>query len=320
MTRIVAGFTWLLAATSLGAQSSAPIWEWDFAQVDGIVNRIRAGKNLTPKEWPNGARVAVALSFDMDAETVSLRTNIFSPQALSRGEYGPRVGVPRILELAEKYDIPLTFFIPAVSGHLHPEAVDAILKSRLQHEIGIHGWIHEDITKLPAGEERKLARQAFDWWTQRLGHKPAGIRTPSWDFTPDTLSIIGELGLYYDSSLMGDDRPYEVTAAGKPTGLVELPVEWILDDHSYYFFDPANYEYHRMGDDEVYEIYKGEFDKAYDEGTLFLLTMHPFVTGHRSRIAALERLVVYMQSKPHVWFATEEQIARVAAAQLRVVR
>jgi len=316
MIRIATGFLGLLLVVQLGAQSGAPIWNWDLPQVDAVVNRVRAGRDLTPKKWPTGARVAVALSFDMDAETVFLRTNIFSPQALSRGEYGPRVGVPRILAMAEKYNIPLTFFIPAVSGHLHPEAVDAILKSRLKHEIGIHGWIHESIVDLPRQDERDLTHRAFDWWTQRLGHKPVGVRTPSWDYTSETLNIIRELGLLYDSSLMGDDRPYEVVAAGKPTGLVELPVEWILDDHSYYFFDPSNYEYHRMSDNEVYEVYKGEFDKAYEEGTLFLLTMHPFVTGHRSRITALERLVVYMKSKPEVWFATEEQVARAAAAQL----
>jgi hypothetical protein len=71
-----------------------------------------------------------------------------------------------------------------------------------------------------------------------------------------------------------------------------------------------------MGDNEVYEIYKAEFDKAYEEGTLFLLTMHPFVSGHRSRIAQLERLVVYMKSKPGVWFATHHDVAEVAAKQL----
>ncbi len=116
---------------------------------------------------------------------------------------------------------------------------------------------------------------------------------------------------------MGDDRPYEILADGKPTNLVELPVEWILDDYTYYSYDRPSYAYHRMSDNDVFEIYRAEFDKAYEEGTLFLLTMHPFVTGHRSRLAALERLVVYMKSKPRVWFATHEQVARAAAAQLR---
>lgn len=260
--------------------------------------------------------MAVALSFDMDAETGFLRCGYLSAQPLSRGEYGPRVGVPRILKMPEQHGAPATFFIPAVSAQLHPEAVDAILKSRLRHEIGVHGWMHERLTELSAEEERRLTRRAFDFCTERLGRKPAGIRTPSWDFTAETLSLIRELGFLYDSSLMGDDRPYEIPAEGKPTGLAELPVEWILDDYTYYSYDRPSSAYRRVSDNDVFEIYRGEFDKAYQEGTMFLLTMHPFVTGHRSRLAALERLVVHMKSKPGVWFATHEQVARTATAQL----
>jgi peptidoglycan/xylan/chitin deacetylase (PgdA/CDA1 family) len=310
-------FTGLMLAAALGAPEQPPVWKWDFPQIENTVRKVRAGRDLTPKKWPKGARVAVALSFDVDAETGFLRSGNYSPQPLSRGEYGPRVGVPRILRMLEKYSVPATFFIPAVSGQLHPATIDAILKSPLKHEIGIHGWVHERISDLGSEEERTLTRRAFEWWSQRLGRKPVGIRTPSWDFTSETLAIVRELGFLYDSSLMGDDRPYEVVAEGKPTGLVELPVEWILDDYTYYSYDRPSSAYHRMGDAEVYEIYKAEFDKAYEEGTLFLLTMHPFVTGHRSRIAALERLVAYIKSRPGVWFSTHEQVARAAAAQLR---
>lgn len=306
----------VFAVTPLVAQQPSPVWKWDYSRIQATVNKVRAGRDLTPKVWPNGARVAVALSFDMDAETGFLRSGYLSAQPLSRGEYGPRVGVPRILKMLEEQSVPAAFFIPAVSAQLHPDAVNAILKSRLGHEIGVHGWVHERLTELSAGEERELTRRAFEFWTQRLGRRPAGIRTPSWDFTAETLAIIGELGFLYDSSLMGDDRPYEILAGGKPTNLVELPVEWILDDYTYYSYDRPSYAYHRMSDNDVFEIYRAEFDKAYEEGTLFLLTMHPFVTGHRSRLAALERLVVYMKSKPRVWFATHEQVARAAAAQL----
>ena len=118
---------------------------------------------------------------------------------------------------------------------------------------------------------------------------------------------------------MGDDRPYEIVAARQPTGLVELPVEWILDDYTYYSFDGPSHAYHRMADSGVYEIYQAEFDQAHEEGTLFLLTMHPFISGHRSRIAALERLAAYIKATPGVWFATHESVARAAAEQLAAV-
>ena len=233
----------LLALAPLAAQQLPPVWKWDYPQIVATVNKVRAGRDLTPKAWPNGGRVAVALSFDMDAETGFLRSGYTSAQPLSRGEYGPRVGVPRILKMLEQHGVPVTFFIPAVSGQLHPEAVDAILKSPLRNEIGVHGWVHERISDLPADEERTLTRRAFDFWTKRLGRKPAGIRTPSWDFTAETLAIIREFGFFYDSSLMGDDRPYEIVADGKPTGLIELPVEWILDDYTYYSYDRTSSAY-----------------------------------------------------------------------------
>lgn len=304
-----------LLLSSLAAQPP-PVWKWQLPEILSTVNQVRGGRDLTPRPWPGGKRVAVALSFDMDAETVFLRSGYLSAQPLSRGEYGPRSGMPRILALLERHQIPATFFIPAVSAQLHPEAVDAILRSPLRHEIGVHGWVHERINELTAAEERDLTRRAFEFWTKRLGRRPAGIRTPSWDFTGETLAIIRELGFLYDSSLMADDRPYEIVAAGRPTGLVELPVEWILDDSPYYSYDRNTHAYLRNADSGVLEIYRGEFDQAHEEGTMFLLTMHPFITGHRSRLAALDKLIVHMKSKPGVWFATHEQVARAAAAKL----
>jgi peptidoglycan/xylan/chitin deacetylase (PgdA/CDA1 family) len=307
----------MLVPLLASAQSQPPAWNLEYPQLKAIVDKVRAGRDLTPKTWPNGARVAVAFSFDMDAESGMLRSGYYSPQPLSRGEYGPRVSMPRILKILDNNNIPATFFIPTVSAQLHPETIDAILKARQHHEIGVHGWVHERIADLSADEERKLTRRAYDFWTERLGHKPAGIRTPSWDFTNETLAIIRELGFRYDSSLMGDDRPYEVVAEGRQTGLVELPVEWILDDFTYYSYDRPSYAYHRMGDNDVFEIFKAEFDSAYAEHTMFLLTMHPFVSGHRSRIAQFEKLVAYIKSKPGVWFATCDQIAQASAAQLK---
>src|SRR5262245_31368252 len=99
----------LLAAPLAAQQQLPPVWKWDFPQIAAAVTKVRAGRDLTPKTWPNGARVAVALSFDMDAETGFLRSGQLSPQPLSRGEYGPRVGVPRILKLLEQYGVPATF-------------------------------------------------------------------------------------------------------------------------------------------------------------------------------------------------------------------
>src|SRR6478672_13522639 len=105
-----------------------PGWEWSDDSVNKVVNAVRAGRSLQPKTWPNGARVAVLFSFDVDNETVSIRFGEPTVGTLSQNEYGARVGLPRIVELFDKYQIPVTYFIPAMSARIHPEMIDLIRK------------------------------------------------------------------------------------------------------------------------------------------------------------------------------------------------
>ena len=304
----------VVAAASVSGQApqqpaAAPPWTQTEDRIREIVNRVRAGRDLTPKSWPDGARVAVGLSFDLDNETGSLRDNISSPSVLSQGQYGSRAGLPRVLALLDRHRIAASFFIPGVSAILYPESIKAITASG-RHEIGLHGWIHERNSQLDRATERDLLMRAAKTFESMTGKRPVGMRTPSWDYSPNTIEIAKELRLEYDSSLMADDRPYEVLAAGQPTGIVQLPVEWILDDYPYFWMDRASTVRPTMTPDEVFTIWKAEFDGAYEERGMFILTMHPHVIGHRARIAMLDRLVTYMRSKPGVWFATHEQIAR----------
>lgn len=300
--------SFFIFAQEAGKQEEKP-WQWSLEKVKSVVNKVRAGKNLTPLTWPEGAKVAVALSFDFDAETNALRDKELSPGIFSQGEYAARVAVPRILALLDKYRIPVSFFIPAVTALLHPQEIKAIV-SKGRHEIGIHGWIHERNSLLSEDEERELMKKSFEVLKEATGRAPAGIRTPSWDFSPSTLKIIRELGLVYDSSLMADDRPYEILEEGKPTGVVELPVEWLLDDYPYFGFERYSSVRPHISPMDVFSIWAAEFDKAYEEGTLFVLTMHPKYIGHRSRIMMLEKLIEHMLARKNVWFATHEDIAQ----------
>jgi peptidoglycan/xylan/chitin deacetylase (PgdA/CDA1 family) len=249
----------------------------------------------------------VTLSFDADHETIPLRDSDESPMRISQGQYGARQGVPRIRRLLAKHGIPATFFYPAVAALLHPDEVRGVAGEG--HEIGIHSWIHEANTTLPPGVERDLTLRAADTLEKIAGQRPVGIRTASWDFSADTLDIIQELGLLYDSSLMADDDPYEIENAGKPTGIVELPPEWIRDDAVY--FNMVRFSGLRpyTPPSSVEEIFRAEFDGALAEGGVFLLTMHPHVTGHRSRIALLERLIEHIKASGDVWFATHAELA-----------
>ena len=294
------------------APNPLPGTKLSFDQIKEQFFRISAGRRLKPKTWPGGARVAVALSFDVDNATTSLARGAVGANELSQGEYGAIDGLPRILRLLDKYNVPASFFIPAVSDALSPQMVPAIL-SRGRHEIGVHGWIHEHLPTLnDEAEERRLLHEAIDHLTKSIGKRPIGYRAPSWSFSPYTMQQIKDAGFLYDSSLMASDDAYEILVAGKPSGMIELPIEWIEDD--YPFFGGTN-NGSLPSPDLVVKIYASEFDVAYEEGGLFVLTMHPHIIGHRSRAAALDQLIAHMKSRPGVWFATHEQVARYVKSQ-----
>ncbi|HEX8968622.1 MAG TPA: polysaccharide deacetylase [Chloroflexota bacterium] len=283
-------------------------WRWDEATWRGHVERVRAGASLAPTAWPDDARVAVALSFDCDHETIPLRDAETRPGRLSQGEYGSRIGSRRIVDLLERHAIPATFFIPAVSALLHPDEARGYVAAG--HEIGLHGWIHERNMLLEADDERELAMRSRETLQRITGQEPLGLRTPSWDFSDATLSIVREMGLVYDSSLMADDEPYEIVSNGQPTGIVEIPVEWIRDDAPYFSMERYAALRPYTPPRGVLTIWRDEFDRAYAEGGLFQLTMHPHVIGHRSRIAILEALVEHISDHQGVWWATHADVAR----------
>jgi peptidoglycan-N-acetylglucosamine deacetylase len=283
-------------------------WTWDEARVRSGIGAIRAGRSLAPAAWPEGRRAAVALSFDSDHETIWLRDGSLHPGRLSQGEYGARAAVPRILALLRRHEIPASFYVPAMCALLRPDEIRAYTDAG--HEVALHGWIHERNTPLPRAAERDLTLRAAEALARAAGTAPAGIRTPSWDFSPATMAIITELGLRYDSSLMADDDPYEIEAGGVPTGVVEIPVEWIRDDAPYFPADPARTT---VPPREIGLMWRDEFDLAYAEGGLFQLTMHPHVIGHRARLVALTGLIEHIKSHSSVWFATHADVARYVA-------
>jgi peptidoglycan/xylan/chitin deacetylase (PgdA/CDA1 family) len=282
-------------------------WQWTEDEWRGHVHRVRAGRRPHTGSWPGGARVAVAISFDADHETLALRDGETSPGELSRGEYGNRVAAPRILRLLERFGVPASFYMPAVSALLHPEEARGYVDSG--HELGLHGWIHEWNTRVSPEVERDLAFRAADTLERVSGVRPVGIRTPSWDFSAHTLAIIRELGLLYDSSLMADDEPYELLADGEPTGLIEIPVEWIRDDAPYFTMNRKAHLFPHSPPRDVLGIWRDEFDQARAEGGLFQLTLHPHIIGHRSRIVVLEELLAHITSHQDIWLATHSQVA-----------
>jgi peptidoglycan-N-acetylglucosamine deacetylase len=284
-------------------------------EIKQAVSAARLGRKLTPTTWPNGARVAVCLTFDVDNELLQ-RANPL-PVPLSVGEYGASTALPRILGLLDRHQVPATFFMPAMSSLLHPEMVPSILERR-RHEIGVHGWIHEFWPDIgDAVQEQQLLTKSIEYLTKLMGKRPAGVRAPSSGFSPSTFEHIRQAGFLYDSSLLAADEPYEIYSMGQPTGVIELPISEVDNDYVYYG-ETANGAL--PSPDAVFQIYKAEFDLAFEEKTMFVLTQHPHVGGRRSRIVQLDRLITYIKSKPGVWFATMGEVARYVKSKQSVLR
>jgi peptidoglycan-N-acetylglucosamine deacetylase len=287
-------------------------WQWPEAHWRGIVNRVRAGRSLRPRSWPGGARCAVALSFDSDHETNELREGGESIGKLSQGQYGNRQGVPRILDILALHDVKASFYVPAVTALLYPHEQRRLACEG--HEVALHGWIHERNSVLPEAAERDLMLRSADTLEKTSGTRPVGIRTPSWDFSPATLAITRDMGLIYDSSLMADVDCYELLLDGENTGVVELPVEWIRDDAVYFNMNRFAGLRPYTAPSDVFDIFRRELDAAFQEGGIFQLTMHPHISGYRSRVWILEELIRHAKGLGPVWFATHADVVRHAKA------
>lgn len=293
--------------------AQVPPWMIEDAEWRALIGRVRAGRSLQPPAWPGGAPLAVALSFDCDHESFEIGGGGRAIGRLAWGEFGRRTGVPRILAILARHQVPASFFMPALCARIDPDETRRIVAAG--HEIGMHGWMHENNSLLDLATERDLMLRARDVLAPLIGAPPVGFRSANWDLSPNTIAIAEEMGLLYDSSLMADDAPYELLSDGRPTGIVELPVEWLRDDAVYLMFNrnPATRPW--TTPDDVHRIFRRELEGAHAEGGLFQLTLHPFVIGYRSRIWMIEALIEQARDLG-AWFGTHEQVARWCAKAL----
>src|SRR4051794_25312624 len=160
-------------------------------------------------DWPGGAEVAVSLTFDVDAESGWLGSDPAYAgrlSTLSEGRYGVTRGLPRILAILDRHDIKGTFYTPGDTAERHTDALRDVVERG--HEIGHHGYLHLRSDAIDAVKQRQEIEHGLDALNDRLGVTPLGYRSPSWELTPETFALLQEHGFAYDSSLMGDDRPY----------------------------------------------------------------------------------------------------------------
>lgn len=263
--------------------------------------------------WPDGKTSAAAFTFDVDAESAVLwdtpesarRMGVMSHQA-----YGPTVGVPRLLNLLERRGIRATFFVPGYTAHRYPGTVKDIAAAG--HEIGHHGYLHEQPSRLSVEQEAEALDAGLDALSEVAGIRPCGYRAPMWDPSWETPRLLHERGFLYDSSLMDADEPYELqTEGGSSRSIVEIPIQWALDDWEQYCYLP---DLSGSGlietPEKARELWISEFHGLREAQGCWVLTNHPFLTGRPGRAKSLDLVMEEVTTTPGVWVASLEQIAQ----------
>jgi peptidoglycan/xylan/chitin deacetylase (PgdA/CDA1 family) len=263
-----------------------------------------------PIPWPNGARCACAITFDMDADSL---IHISRPKdshnrlyPISMGQYGPMVAVPRILETYRRLGLKQSFFVPGWCIEQYPRAVESMLKDG--HEVGHHGYLHEDPTAHSHEEQITWFERAMEAHRRVVGNTPRGYRAPVYNITGGVIDLLVANGFAYDSSLMGDDIPYLLdTDAGS---LVEVPVHWGTDDWPpFAHYEEIGYLMPVRSPSAGLGAFFEEFEAQYAAGGFWHCIWHPFLTGRLARWRQVETWLEDILDKRDVWFATLGEIA-----------
>jgi peptidoglycan/xylan/chitin deacetylase (PgdA/CDA1 family) len=265
-------------------------------------------------KWPHGARVAVTLTFDFDAETLWLSRdpeNAKRPGTLSQGTYGAKVGVPMILQTLREADLKGTFFIPGWTVENHSQRSEMILREG--HEIGHHSYSHRWSDPAFPDLETEEMEKGLDALKRVLGVVPKGYRSPAGETSDTTIRLLKKHDFLYDSSLLDQINPYRIAMPDGAPGPIELPWHWSLDDAPFALFSiktPRTI----MTNRHIGEVFQDEFREIYRWGGYYNLVMHPQVTGRPSRIALLREMIAFMRGFPNVWFTTCSEVAEAWSA------
>ena len=283
-------------------------------EIDGRTN----GPAIT---WPGRARIAVMVTFDFDAEYLRMSRAASKGTTIgftdySRGQYGPREGLKRCLDMLDTHDIKSTFFVPGIVAEKYTAQVESI--HARGHEIACHGYMHESVRGISAEEETEILEKSEAILKRITGRRPVGHRGPESIIHPFTPELLAQRGYLYRSSMKDCDWAYLWEKDGQVLPLVELPCDITMDDFTYFYFtfsDPAVRSMYTNR--EVFGNWKDEFDGLVEEGNkIFILKLHPQMIGRASRIAALGNFIAYMK-RHGAWITTCEEAARYVLAQAK---
>lgn len=264
-------------------------------------------------KWKDGKKCAVAITVNLKGEYFWLSMfpdSINKPKTLSLGTFGINVGLKRVLNLLNNYNIKSTFFIPgAIAEKYETSVLDILVKG---HEIANHGYEQENFALLTKEEQRAYLSKTNEIIKKVTGRTPIGFRAPEGEVTYETYELLEEMGFLYDSTLMDDDRPYYMEIADKDYNILQLPIKWQLNDFPYFAFNyspafPAGQgriaSYSSVLKNWIYE-YEG-----YKNNSLaYILQIEPQTIGTPGRILMLKNFIEHVNKSNDAWFCTCSEI------------
>ncbi|MFC8502138.1 polysaccharide deacetylase [Pedococcus sp. NPDC057267] len=282
-----------------------------------------SGADTPVATWPAGRRAAASFTFDVDAESCVLAHDpgaVNRMSLMSHQSYGPKVAVPKLLAMLARQEVRATFFVPGFTAESHPDMLRAIVDAG--HEIGHHGYLHEQMQGISRDTEAGYLDRGLDALHSVAGVVPVGYRAPWWEMNWHTPELLAERGFRYDSSLLDGDAPYRFQVSpGSSRDIVEIPVDWALDDWEQYAFYPG---WTGSGviesPNKAKELWFLEAQAQHAQGGCWVLTNHPFISGRPGRLAALEQLVEEVKGLDGMWVTTLAEIAEHTARTSDEVR
>ncbi|MDQ2139842.1 polysaccharide deacetylase [Alcaligenaceae bacterium B3P038] len=256
--------------------------------------------------WPEGKRCAVNFTLDLDAESpyfwVGRQAKASSLGELEQRRYGPRQGVARVLALLEKHGIKACFYVPGVVAATYPDLLPTLIAQG--HEVAYHGYFHERLDTLDLATQKHYLAQTMAVFEAQTGRTKLGYRAPSFEHDVQSLAVLREAGVAYDSSLMGFDHPYTID------GQVQIPVTWTIDDALYFrYTNGPRDKTHPANPAAVLESWIEEFEGTRDYGGLCMITVHDWISGRGQRLRMLDKLLAHIATYDDVWFATPQEVA-----------
>jgi peptidoglycan/xylan/chitin deacetylase (PgdA/CDA1 family) len=257
-------------------------------------------------EWPAGKCCAVVFSADVDGDSPYIWQHrgklIKTLGEIEQRRFGPRVGVYRLMNLLDEFSAKGSFYVPGSIAEQYPHLLPELVERG--HEVGFHGYYHERVDELSDDENATVLDKAIAIFEKQLGFVPTGYRSPAWEMTPKLFELLQEREFSYDSSLMSFDHPYSVN------GLTEVPVQWLLDDAIYFRYTAGPRDLcYPAAPDAVLQSWIEEFEGMREYHGLFMITVHPWLSGRPQRLRMLRKLFRHIAQYDDVWWTTAQQVA-----------